>query len=195
MYSNITGIILIGGKSLRMGTTKALLKFGDKTIIERIVFFMTSLFKEVLLITNSHEDYGFLELPIFTDIYPGKGPLGGIHSGLVNSKTEKNFVISCDVPLMTKEMIQHIVDYKTDAPIVFCEAAGYHQPLVGLYCKTVLSKIEEMFGSSEAIDNSLHCFLKKVKIEIIHPQDLLFYKDEIFFNLNNPDDYKNLVAR
>ncbi len=193
MYSDITGIILSGGKSLRMGTNKSFLRIGDKLIIERIVSLMKSLFDKVIIITNSPEEYKFLELHIYSDIYVGKGPLGGIHSGLVNSKTEKNFVISCDVPLMEKEMIEYIVNYKTDAPIVFCEAAGYHQPLVGLYNKTVSFQIEELFSSIELIDNSLHCFLTKVKVEIIHPQALSFYKDDFFFNVNNPNDY-NIIC-
>jgi molybdopterin-guanine dinucleotide biosynthesis protein A len=135
-------------------------------------------------------------LAMYKDVYAGKGVLGGIHSGLTNSKTEKNFIISCDIPLMTKEMIEYIINYKTEKSIIFCEAAGYHQPLAGVYKKNVIAKIEKEIGSNnEAIDKSFHHFLKKVNAEIIHPQELPFYNDELFFNVNNQDDYKYISSK
>lgn len=196
MYFNITGIILAGGKSSRMGIKKSFLKLGDKLIIELIADLMKSLFKEVIIITNTPNEYEFLKLVLYKDIYVGKGVLGGIHSGLTHSKTEKNFIISCDIPLMSKEMIEYIINYKTGKSIIFCEAAGYHQPLAGVYKKNVIAKIEkEISGNNKAIDESFHHFLKKVNTEIIHPQELPFYNDELFFNVNNPDDYKYISSK
>lgn len=192
MYSYITGVILAGGKSSRMGTNKALLKLGNQTIIERIAELMKSIFEEVILITNSPEEYNFLNIPIFEDIYKWKGPLAGIHSALVHSTTEKIFVLSCDVPLMGREMIEYIVNYKSEKPIVFCEAAGYHQPLVGVYSKIILKAVENFISTTEVSDKSFHHFLKSVEAEIIHPEKLSFYKDELFFNLNRPEDFKQL---
>ena len=133
---------------------------------------------------------------MFADIYKGKGPLAGIHSGLVHSDTEKNFIISCDVPLMIKEMIEYIIEYKSNKPIKFCEAAGYHQPLVGVYKKEIPVKIENFLSDNdETTDKSFHHFLKKVNAEIIDPQNLLFYKDELFFNVNSPDDYSLILSK
>lgn len=196
MYFDITGIILAGGKSSRMGNDKSFLKIGDKLIIELIADLMKSLFKEVIIITNTPDEYEFLELALYKDINAGKGVLGGIHSGLTHSKTEKNFLISCDVPLMKKEMIEYIINYKTEKLIIYCEAAGYHQPLIGVYKKNILAKIEkEIGGNNQAIDESFHHFLKKVDVEIIHPQELPYYNDELFFNVNNPDDYKYVSTK
>ena len=196
MYFDITGIILSGGKSSRMGENKSLLKIGNKTIIERIVELMKDIFSENIIITNTPVEYKFLQLPLYEDIYKWKGPLAGIHSGLTYSKTEKNFVISCDTPLMTKEMIQYIVNFQTRKPIVFCRAAGYHQPLVGVYKKQIIIEIEKFLSDNdETTDKSFHHFLKKVNAEIIDPQDLLFYKDELFFNVNSPDDYTTILSK
>ena len=80
MYNDITGIILSGGKSSRMGKNKSLLKIGDKTIIERMCDLMKSLFTEIILITNTPDDYSFLDLTVYKDVYKHKGPLAGIHS-------------------------------------------------------------------------------------------------------------------
>lgn len=192
MYSDITGVILAGGKSSRMGTNKSFLKLGTQTIIEHIVNLMKSIFSEVIIITNTTDEYEFLNLPMFEDIYKWKGPLAGIHSALTHSRTEKIFVLSCDVPLMSKEMIKYIVDYKSDKPIIFCEAAGYHQPLVGIYSKEILKEIESVLTDNEVNDKSFHSFLKKVDAEIIHPEGLVFYKDELFFNVNNIEDYERV---
>lgn len=195
MYSDITCIILAGGKSSRMGVNKSFLRLGNQTIIERITDLMNSLFKDVILITNAPIEYEFLNRPLYKDIYIDKGPLGGIHSGLTHSKTEKNFVISCDVPLMTKEMIEYIINFQTCKPIVFCKAAGYHQPLVGVYHKAIIFEIEKIISkNTETSDISFHYFLKKVEVELIDPQDLPFYKDEIFLNVNNPDDYSLILS-
>ena len=179
-----------------MGENKSLLKIGNKTIIERIVELMKDIFSENIIITNTPDEYKFLQLPLYEDIYKWKGPLAGIHSGLTYSKTEKNFVISCDTPLMTKEMIQYIVNFQTRKPIVFCRAAGYHQPLVGVYKKQIIIEIEKFLSDNdETTDKSFHHFLKKVNAEIIDPQDLLFYKDELFFNVNSPDDYTTILSK
>ena len=105
MYNNITGIILSGGTSSRMGENKALLQLGKKKVIEHITDLMCSIFANVILITNTPNEYEFLNLPMYEDIFKVGGPLAGIHSGLVNSKTEENFILSCDMPLMRADII------------------------------------------------------------------------------------------
>lgn len=192
MYNDITGVILSGGRSSRMGVNKSFLKLGNKTIIERIVDLMKSIFSEVIIITNTPDEYKFFNLPLYEDIYKWKGPLAGIHSALVHSKTDKVFVISCDVPLMSKEMIEYIINYKSDKPIVFCEAAGYHQPLVGLYSKKIFNEIEKFISNNDLDDKSFHKFLNDIDAEIILPEKLDFYKDELFFNVNRPEDFEQI---
>lgn len=193
MYSDITGIILAGGKSSRMGLNKSFLKIGDETIIERITDLMQSIFNDVIIITNSPKEYLFLQIPMYEDIYKWRGPLAGIHSGLTHSSTEVNFIISCDVPLMSKEMIEFIVEYKSDRPIKFCKAAGYHQPLAGIYKSEIVQEIEDVICIDQVSDKSFHQFLKIVDAEIIHPENLSFYNDEIFFNMNKKEDYEELL--
>jgi molybdopterin-guanine dinucleotide biosynthesis protein A len=96
---------------------------------------------------------------------------------------------------MNKEMIQYLVEYKSDKPIIFCEAAGYHQPLIGLYSNKILKEVEKFILNNESTNKSFHQFLKNVDVEIIHPEKLLFYKDEIFYNMNRLEDYENLKLK
>lgn len=197
MHKDITGIILSGGKSLRMGVNKSLLKIGDKTAIEIISNLMESIFEKNILSTNSPDEYDFLKLPMVKDIYENCGPLGGIHAALIQSKAERIFVISCDVPMMSKEMIEYFVDHKTDKHILISRAAGYLQPLVGVYHKRLLPEIEKILAVKSNEDNkpshkSLHKLIESVETEIIDPTSLPFYSDELFFNLNNKEDYEKI---
>ncbi|PJA99818.1 MAG: molybdenum cofactor guanylyltransferase [Ignavibacteriales bacterium CG_4_9_14_3_um_filter_30_11] len=202
MYSYVTGIILAGGKSKRMGENKSFLKLGDKSVIEKITDLMKNIFKNVLLITNTTDEYKFLSIPIYEDIYKYKGPLAGIHSGLTHSITQNNFIISCDIPLMTEKMIKYIVDYKTDKLITVCKADGFIQQLAGRYSKNVLPCAEEIIledskevrgDKQEQRKCNVLNLLDKVGAEIIDAEDLDIYKGNIFFNMNKPEDYKKII--
>lgn len=200
MYNDITGIILAGGKSTRMGVDKSLLKIGNQTIIERITKLMLELFSEVMIVANNFESYFFLNIPIHTDIYKNVGPIAGIHAGLVNSNTEKNFVISCDIPLMTKETIQFIVEYPTQKQLVVTKADGFVQQLCGIYSKKVLPVIEKNI-EDEGIEvrhsdqKRRGCkvlrLVNQLDSEIIDIEnEFQNYIPGTFFNMNNPAEYE-----
>jgi len=197
-YKDVSGIILSGGKSLRIGTDKALLKLGNETIIERVTNLMKSLFQKVFIIINTPSEYRFLNVQLYEDIYKQKGPLSGIHSGLTYSQTEKNFIISCDIPLMSPEMIKYIVEFKSDKPVRYCEAAGHHHHLAGIYSKSLLPEIEKIFSTNVTLSDrqekvySIQHLLKNIETEIIHPEELPFYSDKLFFNLNTNEDFEYL---
>jgi molybdopterin-guanine dinucleotide biosynthesis protein A len=177
-----------------MGENKSLLKLEGITFIEKTTNLMKNIFEDVIIITNTPYEYKFLDLPLYEDIYKEKGPMGGIHSGLTYSTTDRNFVISCDTPLMTREMIQYLVEYNTKHPVLFCEAAGYHQPLAGIYEKKILPVIEKILEDNSITDKkSIHRFLNNVDKEIINPEELPFYEDTIFFNVNKPEDYEIIL--
>ncbi len=205
MYNDITGIILSGGKSTRMGTNKSLLKLGGQTVIERIVNLMKQLFSRVVLSTNNFDEYSFLDLEKFEDIHTGVGPIGGIHSGLFHSKTEKNFIISCDIPLMTIDVIEYLLEYITDRPITIAKADGYVQQLCGVYSKSLLNEIEKIISQSEMeIRNSEQkkrkCSVLKLvetaNAEIIDVEkEYAYYKPETFFNMNRPDEYEAIKQK
>lgn len=181
-----------------MVSDKAMLKVGAETIIGRITNLMNSVFSDVFIVTNTPEEYKFLNIPLYEDIHKSKGPLSGIHSGLVYSLTDKNFFISCDLPLISKELIEHIVEFKSDKLIRYCFASGRHHYLAGIYHKDLLPEIERIFASvanySEKKDQhfSIRNLLENVESETIQIENLSFYKDELFFNLNTHEDFEHL---
>jgi molybdenum cofactor guanylyltransferase len=202
LYSDITGIILSGGKSSRMGFNKSFLKINGKTIIEYIVELMQNIFSKVILITNSPDEYRFLNLEMLEDIYKNYGPLAGIHSGLVNSSTKRNFIISCDVPLMTEQMIRYLVDYPTDKLITIARADGYIQQLVGIYNRDIIVTAEDILEKEKLDDErnsdqqrrgcKVLSLVKQIGAEIINTDSLSFYIPDTYFNMNNIGDF-NIV--
>jgi len=193
---NTTGIILAGGKSSRMGQNKALLKINGETVIERITKIMKKCFKEVIIITNTPEEYGFLGLNMFEDIHKSMGPLAGIHSGLTHSNNESNFILSCDVPLINEKIIRFICNYWTDKDIRIAKAEGYQQHLCGVYSKKLYGIAENILNNSVSQNNSsraLHSFLDTAGFEIIDTEIMPFDTESCFLNLNRPEDYNKLL--
>ncbi len=205
MYNDITAIILSGGKSSRMGRNKSLLKIGDKTFVERVRDQMQQIFKDVALITNTPAEYKFLDLPIYEDIYKHKGPLAGIHSGLLNSSTDTNFIISCDLPLITNEMIEYLIDFQTNKLITIARADGYIQQLAGKYSKDCLVTAEDILKEQVNIENrntkqrkrgcNVLKLIDKVGAEIISAESLPFYNEDLYFNVNKTEDYNLLLKK
>jgi molybdopterin-guanine dinucleotide biosynthesis protein A len=205
MYQDITGIILSGGKSTRMGENKSFLTFGTETVIEHIVNLMRSIFSEVVIITNEPEIYKFLNIKTYKDIFQNVGPIAGIHSGLVNSKTEKNFIISCDIPLMNADMIKSIIDQSSDSLVTAPKADGFIQQLCAVYNKSLIPTIEEIIQADTIDENrdsvqtkrkcKVHTLLDKIDAKIIENIEILDgYHENIFLNMNRPEDYAQIKS-
>ncbi|MEJ5306641.1 MAG: molybdenum cofactor guanylyltransferase [Ignavibacteria bacterium] len=194
MFKDITAIVLAGGKSKRMGKEKALLPIGNKSIIQVLVEKLKELFPKVILSTNSPENFVFLHIPMVEDFYKNMGPLSGVHAGLIETETEKNFIISCDLPLMNKEMIEYICNYKSDKKIVVCKVGDYIEPTFGIYSKSIVDEIEVILNLNlqqglSPRDISIQNVIEKLGAEIIDPSSLPFYNEDLFYNMNSFEDY------
>jgi molybdenum cofactor guanylyltransferase len=203
MHSDMTGIILSGGKSTRMGENKSLLDLGGEMVIERVVKLMQEVFPRVILSTNTPDEYSFLGMEMVEDQYKHAGPLAGIHSGMINSDTERNFILSCDMPMMTKEVIDFMVEFDTEKSIVIAHADGFNQQLAGVYSKSCLAIIEEILADSSMKENRSEnqkkrgCpvfeLVKKMDGKIINAEDIIpNYRPGTFFNMNKPREYEEI---
>ena len=185
-------IILSGGKSSRMGTNKALLPFRQKTNIERIKDAVATLFDDIILVTNEPETYEFLGIKTVSDIYPGKGPLAGIHAGLSASKYEENVVVACDMPFVSADLAEVLIKNLKHVDAVVPIIGGRQHPLFAAYQKKVVPEIE-----SNLKENRLRMadLLEKVEVRFLEGNELLAFADgnleRIFFNMNHPEDYEH----
>jgi molybdopterin-guanine dinucleotide biosynthesis protein A len=198
--NDITAFILSGGNSARMEQNKALLRIGGNSLIQRLIGLLDLLFSEIIISTNEPENYDFTKKKIIKDIFPGRGPLGGIHSALQFTSTEKNFFISCDMPFILSSMIEFLCDYKTDALIILPKAEGRIQQLCGLYSKSTLSEIKKLLVESSdkmksKVKGSIFELIKRVPTDIVDVSKLEYYHRDIFFNMNTPEDYKYVTDK
>ena len=147
MIRNISGVILAGGGSRRFnGIIKAKIEIGGKTIISRIIETLDDIFGEIIIVTNSPEE--FKEYPKFRvvrDQFLNKGPLAGIHSALKEAENAAAFVFAGDMPLLDRDLIIRQTDVfnSTNCDILVPRIDEYLEPLHAIYRKTLTSMLED----------------------------------------------------
>lgn len=146
---NITGIILAGGKSLRMGAEKGLLNLEGKPFVQHIIEALGPLTEEIIIV-SSNAEYDALGVKRVEDIIKEAGPIAGLHAGLTYSETEDNLVVSCDAPLITSGLLSKLFQYeKENYDVVQFEAQGKTIPLIALYKKRCAKKCFELLSNNE----------------------------------------------
>ncbi len=128
----VTSIVLAGGKSLRLGRSKALEVIGGRSLIERVVERLEPVSNQLLIVTSKKQS----DLPairgaeVLIDLYPGKGPLGGIYTGLVAARSSQSIAVACDMPFINSELLSHMVDMSEDFDAVVPRwEGGWIEPL------------------------------------------------------------------
>ena len=141
---DITGIILAGGKSSRMGTDKGFLILNEKPFIQHSIDALKPLVSEIIIVSDN-PDYDILGCKRVLDTIKDAGPVAGICSGLEASATNYNLVLSCDIPLIKTEILEKLIaNTDTDSDIIQIESNGKTMPLIALYkkqCSTVFSNL------------------------------------------------------
>ena len=117
-FKDVTGFILLGGKSSRYGSNKAFVVIDGVRLVDRVARVMKSIFHRVVLLTNTPEEYAYLEMPMVEDLIKGLGPMGGIYTGLMTLSDEAGFFVACDMPFLSESLIRHMVDVRHDFDVV-----------------------------------------------------------------------------
>jgi molybdopterin-guanine dinucleotide biosynthesis protein A len=165
--NNITGIILAGGKSTRMGTDKGFLKLNKNPFVQYSIEALKPLVSNIIIVSNN-PDYDVFGVERIEDIIENSGPVAGIYSGLEASLTEYNLILSCDIPLITLEILQKLIDSADDAfDIIQLESNGKSMPLIALYNKQVAKTFYNVLQLNErrlriAVN---HCKVKTIVLE------------------------------
>lgn len=186
VFQDITGIILVGGKSRRMGQDKALLAVQGKTLFERALEPFQQSFAQVLLIGDRPERFAAYRLPVIPDLYPGSS-LGGLYTGLFHAGTEHIFVTSCDLPFPNLAILQYLCSLRGDWDAIIPESPQGAEPLFACYRKSCLEamrdRLEQQRFSISAACSGLH--VRQVPYEDIAALDPA---GTAFLNLNTPED-------
>jgi len=187
----ITGIILAGGKNLRMGRNKAFLEIDGRRIIDRTKDLFLEVFDEVLLVTNSPLDYLALDLRLVSDLIPDKGSLGGIYTGLFHASHPHAFVAACDMPFLNRRLIEHLAQLAPKFDIVIPKTNDGLQPLHAVYSQSCLPFMEDLLrrDNLKIID-----FFPRVNVREVRADEILPYDPELktFLNVNTPEDLQKI---
>jgi len=187
-----TAIVLAGGKSSRLGIDKAFLRFNNRYLIEIVICKLVDFFDQIIVVANDNiEKYNEIinnpKIIIKDDLIKGKGPLGGIHTGLKTAKSEYCFVLACDMPFVNADLIRHMLGFNGfDAVVPMVD--NFIEPLCAVYSKNNLELIKEQI---ERDDLKLLNFINRIKkIRYIEKVEIeKFDKERLcFFNVNDKDD-------
>lgn len=185
-----TLILLSGGKSSRMGRNKALLSVDGKANIKRMLERLQTDFQETILVTNQPQEYHELDgsVTMVKDIYPGLGPLSGIHAGLHASTHDINLVVACDMPFVSPSLATYFIQHNDGYDAVIPKVEGRNQPLFAVYKKSCLSILEECLQENMLRVNS---FLSKVHVRYLEETNFPPNIDveRVFYNMNQPEEY------
>lgn len=192
MAYDVTGILLAGGKSSRMGKDKALIKYGDETFMSDSIKKLNELFNEVIIVTNNVDKYQIENAKTIKDIYSGMGPMGGIHAALKEAQNSWIFVVPCDMPLWEPFLVEEILRHRTGYDIVVPTIKERMEPLFALYKKTCLHKIEDCLDNNIVKVIELYPLVQTNFLDLGKIQGLDIQCTKSFFNINTPDDLYKL---
>lgn len=212
----VTGVILAGGKSRRMGANKALMQLGNDSLIGHAIHRMRLITDELLLITNSPTEYVHFDIPMYGDILPGTGALGGIYTGLTHASHDAVLCVACDSPFLEPKLLTYLVSVlgEYDAVMPYTHSSGQNpfcnnkdieitnpshngqitlQTLCAAYSQRCLPIIDLMLQESEL---RVHALQERAHIQRIPPETWQEFDPEgmSFFNINTPEDFESADA-
>jgi molybdopterin-guanine dinucleotide biosynthesis protein A len=191
----MTGIILSGGKSTRMGgENKAFIKLEGAPIVHRIYTLFKELFKEVLIVTNQQELFKNFDSKIYSDLLPHQGALGGLYTGLFFATFQYSFCVACDMPFIKKELVQYILTQIDGEDVIVPRTQDGLQPLHAIYSKTCLDPIKIILdqGKYKIID-----FYHQMNVKILEEKDFILLDPlrESFINVNTPEELHSILKK
>jgi molybdenum cofactor guanylyltransferase len=190
------GIVLCGGKSTRMGRSKALLPFGPETMLQRVVRLLGSVVQPIVAVAAVDQELPALPASVIVtrDEREGRGPLEGLRAGLktLPPEVEGAYVTSCDVPLLVPGFVGQMLDLTEGFDIAVMEIDGFAHPLSAVYCRTTLPYVEDLLAQDRLRPAFLFDAVRTRRVtaaEITSDPDLRTLR-----NLNTPEDYERALA-
>lgn len=189
--AGVSGVILAGGSSSRMGSNKALLPHMGGRFIESISRQMEELFEEILLVTNTPEQYQFLHCRKVADRHVGMGPLAGIQAGLLDAYNPRILAVACDMPYISGKIIRYLAELDEQADVIIPRTAEGLEPLHALYGKRCLPAIDNVLLSGR---KQIISFFDRVTVREVATDSLpeCTQSFSAFRNVNTPEDYYRL---
>ncbi|MBN1150988.1 molybdenum cofactor guanylyltransferase [candidate division WOR-3 bacterium] len=184
-------VILAGGKSTRFGSDKAFAKFGDSTLVESVFYCLKKIFENIIIVTNNPGHFPRFDALIVKDRVAGKGPLGGIYTGLKMSISPRIFVFACDMPFLNEGFINYMISIDK-GDVIVPKIGCFTEPLHAIYSLSCLEHIEKQLLVN---DNKIQNFFGKVDTVYIAEKTSRKFDPELkmFFNINEKKDITRII--
>lgn len=190
-FNSLSGFVLAGGASRRMGLPKALLVLGNEAMVQRQIRLLRSLCRSVAVLGSPPLLVG-LDAPVVPDEISGRGPLGGIYTGLQRTRTEYNLFLGCDLPFMKRQFLDYLcrkaLESRADVTVPE-SSSGRIEPLCGVYRRRGLWAVR---ASLTAGENRITRFYPRVRVSVVPWRELARdgFGARIFDNMNTPEDFE-----
>lgn len=181
----VTSFILAGGKSSRMGMDKGFCTVDKEAFIPLIAKCLSSFSKEIILVSGI-QAYDVFGLKRIVDIYPGKGPIAGIHAALEYTSTENNIIVSCDIPFISIQLIKRLIDEDDGEDVIQLATDNQTMPLIALYKKSTLKHFKNKL-EMDAL--KLRDALQGLEIKSIIVET---EQEQFLSNINTPQQLKEI---
>ncbi len=184
-------IILAGGKGLRLGRDKVLETVGNRSLLQQVISCVSSFCSDIIIVSARKRSIpqftSHLKLKTVTDTFPGKGPLGGIYTGLVTSDSFYNLVVACDMPFLNQALLRYMIELSVDCDIVVPRVGKLVEPLHAVYSKSCLAPIEYMIKQDKL---NVYELFNSVKVRYIETEEIDKFDLEhlSLFNINTKSD-------
>jgi molybdopterin-guanine dinucleotide biosynthesis protein A len=187
----LTGIILAGGQSRRMGRHKPFIRAGGIPLFERVYRVLHQIFSNITVVTNDPEEFRFYDVRILCDLIPNGGSLGGLYTGLMDAQSDQVFCFASDMPFLNPGLIRYMMGKSHQGDVIIPRTSEGVQPLHAIYAKTCLAPIENLMsrGNLKIID-----FFQEVTVSYILEKEILRYDPMLtcFLNVNTDEDLQHV---
>lgn len=184
-FEDTIGVVLVGGSSKRMGTDKVLMAVEGKSLIERTLDKISSIFAETIIVGHHRPEFDKLGIRSHPDIIPGCGAMGGIYTGLSLSRTNYIFVVACDMPFLDTNMVREIAALRSSGDAVVPLGPWGYEPLLAVYSKKCTDKFKENLEKG-----SFRIMAALEDLDVAHPRlpEAAESSRDPLHNLNTPED-------
>jgi molybdopterin-guanine dinucleotide biosynthesis protein A len=192
-FSEVSGFVLAGGASRRMGVDKARLPLGSERMVDRQIRLLRAICRSVAII-GPPDKFADTGVQVYEDEIPGKGPLGGIHTGLRRARTEFSLFLSCDMPLMEERFLRYLCEQalasRASATVPPPWRKGRY-PLCAVLRRCALSRVRSCLASGQ---NQVGRFFSSSQRRTISKAEFARagFSPRIFCNLNTPEEYERM---